>query len=147
MILTIFFEALAPEQKKTEPEPALKITYNLALFPASEFKKDLKKCKGSNAYFKLNDDEPFDTWKAQLLVRISDKLSPASLLFDDYDINFTIPRISPSPLAVANEEDYDLLRERVRKAKNFEVNIIIQAKPVLKVVMTSFLCTVADEIS
>ncbi|KAF8834864.1 hypothetical protein BDN67DRAFT_1016074 [Paxillus ammoniavirescens] len=58
---------------------AIKAIYNLSIFPVSEFKKDMKKQKGSNTYFTLDDDKPYDTWKAQLLVKINKKMSLTTL--------------------------------------------------------------------
>ena len=40
------------------------VTYNLAIFPAEEHMKDLKKQTGKNTVMKLDTNEPFDTWKA-----------------------------------------------------------------------------------
>ncbi|KIK91071.1 hypothetical protein PAXRUDRAFT_150337 [Paxillus rubicundulus Ve08.2h10] len=102
------------------PKPAIKATYNLSIFPASEFKKDVKKQKGSNMYFKLDDDEPYNTWKAQLLVKIDEKMSPTMLSFDNYNVSFTIPHVSPSPLAIVSGDNYNLLLKHMRKAKNTE---------------------------
>ncbi|KIK92484.1 hypothetical protein PAXRUDRAFT_147223, partial [Paxillus rubicundulus Ve08.2h10] len=82
-----------------------------------------------NAYFKLNNNEPFDTWQAQLLVKVTEKLAPMTLSFNNYDILFSIPHISPSLLVITTQEDYGLLRKRVHKAKNFEANIFVQEKP------------------
>ncbi|KAG2048212.1 hypothetical protein BDR06DRAFT_1013222 [Suillus hirtellus] len=50
------------------PQP-IKLTYNFSIFSASKYNKDFKKCLSSrkNGSFKLNSDEPFDAWKAQLL--------------------------------------------------------------------------------
>ena len=48
------------------------VTYNLAIFPTSERTKELKKRNGKNTFMKLDNDEPFNTWKAQLLVHIDD---------------------------------------------------------------------------
>lgn len=127
----MILEAL--EQSGDDPKPVVKATYNLSMFPASESNKDVKKRKGSNAYFKLNVDEPFETWQAQLLVRISDKLNPVTLSIEDYDVMFHIPRISPSPLSVSTSDDYELLCECVCKARNFEANIVVQEKPRRKV--------------
>ncbi|KAF8835495.1 hypothetical protein BDN67DRAFT_1015519 [Paxillus ammoniavirescens] len=111
------------------PKPVIKATYNLSIFPALEFKKDMKKRKGSNMYFKLDDDEPYNTWKAQLLVKINEKMSLTMLSFDNYDVSFTIPHVSPSPLAIVLGDDSNLLLEHVRKAKNTEATVVVQETP------------------
>ncbi|KIK73147.1 hypothetical protein PAXRUDRAFT_91681, partial [Paxillus rubicundulus Ve08.2h10] len=85
--------------------------------------------KGLNTYFKLDDNKPFDTWQAQLLVKVAEKLAPMMLSFNNYNISFSIPHISPSLLVITTQEDHDLLCEHVHKAKNFEANIFVQEKP------------------
>jgi hypothetical protein len=59
-------------RKQMESAPlTFKLTHNFSIFAASEF-KDFKKCSsgGENGSVKLNSDELFNTWKAQLLRRI-----------------------------------------------------------------------------
>ena len=110
----------------TGPELTLavhKLTYNLSMFMASEIKKDLKKRTGKNSYMKLDSDEPFDTWKAQLLAQIDQHLHPERIQLDDYDITFAIPHISPSPITIQSNEDYGLLVERTLKSKEFAANV------------------------
>ncbi|KAI5994992.1 hypothetical protein EDD15DRAFT_2365882 [Pisolithus albus] len=121
------------KEKATEPadHPVHKITYNLLMFPVEELAKDdVKKRRGKSAFLKLNSDLPFDTFKAQLLVKISAHLQPDTISFDDYEVSFSIPRISPTPLSVTEEDDYIELIQRVKKAKNFEANIYIQQRSV-----------------
>ncbi|KAI5980757.1 hypothetical protein EDD15DRAFT_2181381 [Pisolithus albus] len=108
----------------------VKILYNVSMFPASEAKKDdIKKRKGVNSYFKLESDMPFDTWKAQLLVRICDKMKPAKISFDNYDVSFAVQRVYPTPLSISSDEDYTLLLERVQKAKEPAAVVYVQEKP------------------
>jgi hypothetical protein len=59
-------------------------------------------------------------------------MSPTMLSFNNYDVSFTIPRVSPSPLAIVSGDDYNLLLERVRKAKNTEATIVVQEKPLTR---------------
>ncbi|KAI5997046.1 hypothetical protein EDD15DRAFT_2194729 [Pisolithus albus] len=89
----------------TEPAPdvPIKVLYNVLIFPASELKKDdVKKRKGLTSYFKLDSDKPYDTWKAQLLVRISQKLNPNRIAYEDYDVSFTVPPCEEGKRAQAN---------------------------------------------
>ncbi|KAL5528228.1 hypothetical protein ACEPAF_7364 [Sanghuangporus sanghuang] len=44
--------------------------------------------------FMLTSDEPFDTFKAQVLVKISDLLKPAILHYEDYEITYMIKYIN-----------------------------------------------------
>ena len=78
----------------------------------------MKKCQGHNLYLKLNSNIPFDTWKAQILVKIDEKMKLDYISYKDYEVSFMIPRISPQPLSITNEDDYNLLCERTQKAKD-----------------------------
>ncbi|KIK25261.1 hypothetical protein PISMIDRAFT_9646 [Pisolithus microcarpus 441] len=126
------------KEKATKPadHPVHKITYNLLMFPVEELTKDdvKKQCRKS-AFLKINSDLPFNTFKAQLLIKISAHLQPNTISFDDYEVSFSIPHISPTPLLVTEEDDYVELIQHVKKAKHFKANIYIQQKsvPELKV--------------
>jgi hypothetical protein len=114
-----------------------KITYNIAIFSASENRKtDVKKRSGKNTFMKLDSDESFDTWKAQLLVRIDSLMKPDHLDIDYYEVSFAIPRISPSPINVTSNNDYTMLIERSLKNKEKSANIYIQEKAVTKVLFS-----------
>ena len=108
------------------PPPAQKITYNLTVFPMGENTKDLKKRCGKGVFLKLSSDRPFDTWKAQVLVKIDATLHPDTIVFEDYEVVFSVPHVSPTPLAITNEEGYAELIQHAMKSKNYEANIYIQ---------------------
>jgi len=75
---------------------------------------------------KLNNNEPFDTFKAQLLVQIDKHFTPKRLNLANYQILFSIPRISPMPMVLAENEDYQLFLERITKAKDHTCAIYVQ---------------------
>ncbi|KAI6096154.1 hypothetical protein F5141DRAFT_1067872 [Pisolithus sp. B1] len=111
------------------PDVPIKVLYNMLIFPASELKKDnIKKQKGLLSYFKLDSNKLYDTWKAQLLVRISQKLNLSWITYEDYDVSFTVPRIYPSPLLIMTDDDYNFLLKHVRKAKEPTANVYVQEK-------------------
>ncbi|KAI6016348.1 hypothetical protein BKA83DRAFT_4497974 [Pisolithus microcarpus] len=92
------------------PKVPIKVLYNVLIFPILELKKDnVKKWKGLTSYFKLDSDKSYDTWKAQLLVQISQKLNPSQITYEDYDVSFTVPCIYPSPLLVMMDNNYNFL--------------------------------------
>ncbi|KAI6033701.1 hypothetical protein PISMIDRAFT_25717 [Pisolithus microcarpus 441] len=134
------------ELESTELTTAMpmKILYNILMFPASEAKKDdIKKRKGLNSYFKLESNMPFDTWKAQLLVWICDKMKPAKISFNNYDVSFAVQCVYPTPLSISSDEDYTLLLEHVQKAKEPAAVVYVQEKPdVMKVPVSSWECYV-----
>ncbi|KAI6116602.1 hypothetical protein EV401DRAFT_1889366 [Pisolithus croceorrhizus] len=111
------------------PDVPIKVLYNVLIFPASESKKDdIKKQKGLSSYFKLDSNKPYDTWKAQLLVQISQKLNPSQITYEDYDVSFTVPHICPSPLLVTTDDNYSFLLKHVRKVKEPMANVYVQEK-------------------
>jgi len=121
----------APVEPVAAPQPVALapksiITYNLALFSASEQTKELKKRTSKNTFMKLSSDEPFDTWKAQLLVRIEKTFSPNMLDISNYEVNFSVARISPSPMAVSSQDKYADMLERIAKRSDLTCTIYVQ---------------------
>lgn len=92
-----------------------------------EGSKDVKKrISCHSTYMKLSNTEPFDTFKAQLLVRIDKHFTPKRLDIVEYQVLFSIPRISPMPMILAENEDYQLFLERIAKAKDHTCAIYVQ---------------------
>ena len=56
------------------PTPILTINYAVAFFSSAEMKKPSSECVPKSSSFHLRTDEPWDTLKAQLLVKVSDAL-------------------------------------------------------------------------
>ena len=115
-----------PRPKEPVQPVPIKLTFNLSIFPASERTKEMKKHQGHNSYLKLNSDIPFDTWKAQILMKIDEKMKLNYISYEDYEVSFMILRISPQPLSITNEEDYNLLCERTQKAKDQQATVDVQ---------------------
>ncbi|EDR13143.1 uncharacterized protein LACBIDRAFT_322603 [Laccaria bicolor S238N-H82] len=112
--------AIAAETK------AKNITYNLVIFPTSECMKELKKRAGTNTFMKLEEEEPFDTWKAQLLVCIDKTLTPTVLDFANYETTFTVPHISTAPMAISCDEEYTDMLECIRRTKDLVCAVFVQ---------------------
>ena len=66
------------------------VTYLLTIISATEMKKSVSKCQSVSGHLKLDSDEPWDTLKAQILVKISDALCPAKIDYADYNVIFHI---------------------------------------------------------
>ncbi|KAL4075438.1 hypothetical protein J3A83DRAFT_4186340 [Scleroderma citrinum] len=96
------------------------------MFPMGENIKDLKKHCGKSVFLKLSSDQPFDTWKAQVLVKIDATFHPNTIVFDDYEVLFSAPCVPPTPLAITDEEGYVKLIQHAIKSKNYKANIYIQ---------------------
>jgi hypothetical protein len=101
--------------------------YILSIMSAAEAKKTvISKRISRSAVIKLNTDEPWDTMKAQLLVKIDQALQPSRIQYDDYEIKFYIPRVLPKPgLSLVGETDYDVMMMKARKLKEPEINIMV----------------------
>jgi hypothetical protein len=79
-------------------------------------KKPLNKRSAQTMSLQLGREEPWDTMKAQLLVKITAAFKPATLNFDSYDILFYIPRILPKPGSpLMCDDDYSFLLKRSQK--------------------------------
>jgi hypothetical protein len=86
------------------------ITYILAILSADEIKKAIAKCSPKTLTLQLTTDEPWDTVKVQLLVKISQALNPKVVDHNNYTVTFFIPCIFTKPSAPLHSDDnYKLL--------------------------------------
>ncbi|KAJ7728620.1 hypothetical protein B0H16DRAFT_1470380 [Mycena metata] len=77
----------------------------------------------------LGDNEPFDTLKAQILVRIDNVYNPPTLDFDEYDNTFTIPRIVTDAITL-DAGTYKHLLKKASKMDDPAARIRIDPKKV-----------------
>ncbi|KAF8185982.1 hypothetical protein BJ912DRAFT_852486, partial [Pholiota molesta] len=108
-----------------------KLTYILTILSAQEASKPVSKRQPVSDSIELGNQEPWDTVKAQLLVKIDTALNPAILNFDDFTVMFYIPRVLPKPgMALSIEENYAALLVRAANlaSKTPTINITIQQK-------------------
>ena len=117
---TVVSETAPATNNKMDSKSAKKFTFNIVMFPAKEHSKDLKKRASKNTYMVLHNNEPL------LLLRIKKILSPSKLDIADYEIHFTIARISPSPLMVSSNEEYTNMLKWVGKSKDLACNVYVQ---------------------
>lgn len=101
------------------PTIAHTINYVVSLFSSAEMKKAISKRVPKSSSFQLRTDEPWDTLKAQLLVKVSDGLGDAANLdFSKYNFIVSILRIISKPgLPLTSEADYDLLLTKIKAGK------------------------------
>ncbi|KAG1765075.1 hypothetical protein EV702DRAFT_1204726 [Suillus placidus] len=97
------------------PGPVTKeVSYIITVFSAAEMKKAKTKCEPISASVNLNSDEPWDTLKAQVLVKISNVIKPRILNFNNYALTYQIPRVLPKPgLSLITQADFDGMMKRV----------------------------------
>jgi hypothetical protein len=89
-------DAEGAEAPVAEPPPptSLNISYTFDIYSMVQMKKPGKKRGDPKRNVKaLKSDEPWDTFKAQILTRIEKALKPATLSISDYKITFMVPRI------------------------------------------------------
>ncbi len=90
-------------------------------------KKDSKKRgESKTVLMELGDELVWDTWKAQLLVKIDKVLKPKKISFDDYDITFSIPRVHPKPTVLNDEGSYKFMVSRASKGKAPNVSVTVE---------------------
>ncbi|KAG2034351.1 hypothetical protein BDR03DRAFT_984454 [Suillus americanus] len=121
--------AAAPNQPQRIPTPPLtilknhnpapgpvtkEVSYIITVFSAAKMKKAKTKCKPISTSVNLNSNEPWDTLKAQVLVKMSNVIKPHILNFDDYALTYQIPRVLPKPgLSLITQADFDGMMKRV----------------------------------
>jgi hypothetical protein len=114
-------DAPAPQDN---PNPSIMLDYIVAIFPPAELKKAITKRVSKNMSLRLSTDEPWDTVKAQILVKIDTALNPQTINFENYSIAYTIPRIVTKPgYPLSNANDYALLVDRARKPKLVHLHV------------------------
>jgi hypothetical protein len=101
------------------------------LFSFQELAKPLSCHKGQNTGLEPLTSEPWDTVKAQLLVKIDPELSPPNLDYSHYDVMVYISRILPKPgMPLITPKNYASLLARVINMTTLTptVNITIEEK-------------------
>jgi hypothetical protein len=111
--------------------PPKNLTYILSILSAEEATKAVSKRTPISTALELSEKEPWDTLKAQLLMKIDTALSPHVLNFDDYTVMFYISRVLPRPgMILETEDSYSalLLRAANLTSKTPTINLTIQEK-------------------
>ena len=111
--------ASAPHTPIQAPAPTVTINYAISVFSSAEMKKATSKRVPKCSSFQLRTEEPWDTLKAQLLVKVFDALGDAaSLDFSKYNFVVSILRVISKPgLPLTSDDDYDLLLTKIRIGK------------------------------
>ena len=79
--------------------------------------------------FHLDEDAEWDTMKAQVMAKIDLLLKPATISYDDYNVQFSIPWYSPQPMPLDNCEKYTYMAECILKGKSSpSAKILIKGK-------------------
>jgi hypothetical protein len=108
---------------------SIDITFDVTVFSIAEMKKKAKqRGDGTSSYIVSTSSEPWDTFKAQLMAKISQILDPTRIAFEDYHVTFTVPRHSKSPLPLLSSDDFTQLLQRTLKTKmNPTAKIVVEA--------------------
>ena len=90
-------------------------------------KKDPKRCSDSkNTVLHLELEATWDTFLAQLLVKIDMILKPRVIDFKDYFVTFSVPRFHPKVTDLADEDMYKFLVERALQSKDRTASITVE---------------------
>ena len=91
-------------------------------------KKPVSKCKVKSGNVRLNDDEPYSTFSAQLLVVITSTLKPRLEGLHQYKICCIISNVLPKPgMLISSEEDYTIMVATALKSKGPHIiNITVE---------------------
>ncbi|KAF8173627.1 hypothetical protein BJ912DRAFT_802205, partial [Pholiota molesta] len=107
------------------------LTYILGILSLEELKKPASRQEAKTTSLSLGSDEPWDTLKAQLLVKIDQILKPAKISFSDYEAKYHILRVLPKPgLELEDEQQYQDLVQRSQgiKGNTPTINISIRQR-------------------
>lgn len=87
-------------------------------------KKEAGKCGAAkNTFLQLEFTEPWDTVKAQLLVKINSILKLTTIDFDNHMFSFLVPQVHTKPTELTNEDSYKFMVEHASKGKDPSVNL------------------------
>jgi hypothetical protein len=90
-------------------------------------KKDPKKRGDSkNTVLRLEPEAIWDTFLAQLLVKIDMMLKPKEIDFKNYVVTFSVPRIHPKVTDLADEDMYKFMVERALRSKDRTASITVE---------------------
>ncbi|KAJ7724778.1 hypothetical protein B0H16DRAFT_1736524 [Mycena metata] len=120
-------------KKTIEKTPLVRdVLVTIAVYTAEQMKKS-RTSRGSpkSDLYTLTSDEPWDTLKAQIGVRICGILNPAILDLDNYDLTFTVPRHISDPIKLSDETHYKhLLKTALTIKTGPSARVIVEPKPV-----------------
>ncbi|KAG0691673.1 hypothetical protein DFH29DRAFT_1010492 [Suillus ampliporus] len=116
------------KQKEAPPAPQnVMISYSLVMYSFEQMKKPKMKRSKETAIIKLNQDQPFDIIKAQVLKCISESLKLKKLDYDDYKIMFTILCHQTAPLLLKKTTEYEHLVKCAIRMKTPTMKLLIKA--------------------
>jgi hypothetical protein len=128
-IFSYFSEELVEEETSKEL-----LSYTISIFTLAQMKKDTKKRGDSkNTVLRLEPEAVWDTFLAQLLVKIDMMLKPKVIDFKNYIVTFSVPRIHPKVTDLADEDMYNFMVERALRSKDRTASITVEPIVVTKV--------------
>lgn len=93
-------------------------------------KKPKNQCEPAIVSLNLACDEPYDTFKAQVLQKINASICPQTLNFSHYTVLYNIPCIVSKPgIPISNEDSYSFMIEQICNITKLDtVNLHIESK-------------------
>ncbi|KAJ7284778.1 hypothetical protein C8J57DRAFT_1497665 [Mycena rebaudengoi] len=107
-----------PAKNKVKPVKR-EITYTISVYSPAQMKK-AKSSRGApiTDIVTLDNDEPWDTLKAQILAKISAALNLNPLIYDNYDVVFTVRTHVPEPIRLDTAAKYKHLVSNALRIKS-----------------------------
>ena len=103
------------------PNPSVSfiVNYAVSVFTSAEMKKAVSKRVAKCSSFQLHTDKPWDTLKAQLLMKVSNAIGDdATLDFSKFNFMVYILCVISKPgLPLTSDNDYDLLLTKIKARK------------------------------
>ena len=86
--------------------------YTISVFTPVQMKINSGKRGGAkNTFLQFGSKEPWNTFIAQLLVKIDGILNPATITFENYTVTFSVPWVHTKPTDLTNENSYKFMVE------------------------------------
>lgn len=100
--------------------------------PLAEMKRPKARHETISETLKCSSDNEWDTFKAQLLSKISSTINPQTLSYDDFNVTCLIPHIIDKPgTPLKNTSNYQIVTDAALNAKKLPlISITIEGKVV-----------------
>ena len=108
----LWFNSDSEDGPLAAPEDGTQIMYTISVFTPVQMKFNSGKRGGAkNTFLQFGSKEPWNTFIAQLLVKIDGILNPATITFENYTVTFSVPWVHTKPTDLTNENSYKFMVE------------------------------------
>lgn len=116
--------------KQREDVPT-NISFVVSIYSLAELKKKSASArKPHRSVIQLDSSKPFDTFVAQVLVKIHANINPKETTIENYDMTFSISRHQTDPVSLSSDSDYAYMLTRAKKQADPSVNVKVEQRKV-----------------